>query len=450
MPDLDKQILNRKKKIVKLYQAILDSGYWTGDETVELNHNHILSDLYSINTLINNTFEIFNNESISDEEKAHMLLKLKDSNGNKIIPNLDSARNIIERYKTPLVLFFNKIKNRQQEHRDETMRFKIQNGGGSKSKRAEVDIDNILENIERVTLEKSKKFKASIQSDADNLKKAISNIPEEMLNDDDAAINRIETITDWVFHPLWKLENIPIWGSLIAVPIDFVDSMLNNCILIVEMVYPIISILLSFVGTAGASAIVAPIPIVGPVLAGSSWEVIVQPFLDWLIPNFFKIISFFVNIWRRDLPSAYVNALDFIPFMENTMHVLAGYLIKLNKYINMVYPVTNSIRLYTEFTSNLALTLITNPNAFMDVDKFYIDVIKPNKMKIPIIKDLPKKLLEKDDVILSIFYETIHELTKCVRAAVNSQNISSCVEEFQIVNFKNKVMEKVKALVSDK
>ena len=87
---------------------------------------------------------------------------------------------------------------------------------------------------------------------------------------------------------------------------------------------------------------------------------------------------------------------------------------------------------------------------FTDVDKFYIDVIKPNKMKIPIIKDLPKKLLEKDDVILSIFYETIHELTKCVRAAVNSQNISSCVEEFQIVNFKNKVMEKVKALVSDK
>tara|TARA_B110000211_G_C13968564_1_gene503889 strand:- start:699 stop:1109 length:411 start_codon:yes stop_codon:yes gene_type:complete len=136
--------------------------------------------------------------------------------------------------------------------------------------------------------------------------------------------------------------------------------------------------------------------------------------------------------------------------MENTMHVLVGYLIKINKYINMVYPVTNSIRSYTEFSANLALTLITNPNAFTDVDKFYIDVIKPNKKKIPIIKDLPQALLDKDEVILSIFYETMHDLTKCVRSAINSQNISSCISDFKIENIKNNVTEKLKALASNK
>jgi len=116
----------------------------------------------------------------------------------------------------------------------------------------------------------------------------------------------------------------------------------------------------------------------------------------------------------------------------------------------MVYPITTSIRTYTEFSSNLALTLITNPSAFTDVDKFYTDVIKPNKTKIPIIKDLPEKILNNDDMILSIFYETIHSLTKCVRSAVNSQNITSCIEDFKLENLKNKVTDKIRDIVPEK
>ena len=450
MPDLDSQLNSRKNKIRKLYQAIINTGYWKDNESVELNYNHILSDLYSINTLVNNTAEILSDDTMSNQEGGTKLLKLRDNNGNKIVKNRESADKIISRHKIPLTLFFNKIRDQRVTKKKQIIELKILTGGSTQNKRAELDIDDILKNIERVTLEKSKKFSEKIRNNPEILKDVISKIPEGMMMDDDAAINRIETITDWVFHPLWKLESIPMWGSLIAVPVDLVDSILNNCILIVEMVYPIISIIMSFVGTAGVSAIVAPVPIVGPVLAGSGWEVIVQPFLDWLIPNFLKIIAFFINVWRRDLPQAYVNALDFIPFMENTMHVLVGYLIKINKYINMVYPVTNSIRSYTEFSANLALTLITNPNAFTDVDKFYIDVIKPNKKKIPIIKDLPQALLDKDEVILSIFYETMHDLTKCVRSAINSQNISSCISDFKIENIKNNVTEKLKALASNK
>jgi len=450
MPDLDSQLNSRKNKIRKLYQAIINTGYWKDNESVELNYNHILSDLYSINTLVNNTAEIFSDDTMSNQEGGTKLLKLRDNNGNKIVKNRESADKIISRHKIPLTLFFNKIRDQRVTKKKQIIELKILTGGSTQNKRAELDIDDILKNIERVTLEKSKKFSEKIRNNPEILKDVISKIPEGMMMDDDDAINRIETISDWVFHPLWKLESIPMWGSLISVPVDLVDSILNNCILIVEMVYPIISIIMSFVGTAGVSAIVAPVPIVGPVLAGSGWEVIVQPFLDWLIPNFLKIIAFFINVWRRDLPQAYVNALDFIPFMENTMHVLVGYLIKINKYINMVYPVTNSIRSYTEFSANLALTLITNPNAFTDVDKFYIDVIKPNKKKIPIIKDLPQALLDKDEVILSIFYETMHDLTKCVRSAINSQNISSCISDFKIENIKNNVTEKLKALASNK
>ena len=249
-------------------------------------------------------------------------------------------------------------------------------------------------------------------------------------------------IFDWVFHPLWKLENIPRWGSLFEIPIDFVDSMINNGVLIVETVYPIISLILSTGGTAGVSAMVAPIPVVGPMLAGSAWANIVQPFLDWLIPNFLKIVAFFVNISRRDISSAYINALDFIPFLENTTHALAGMLIKVNKYISMVYPVTNTIRGYTEFTSNFALAVLKNPNILVDLDQMYFDVIKPNKKLIPIIKDLPAEVLEKEEGIMLILYETIHDITKCVREGLEENDITKCAELLNLSSIQKKFSEK--------
>ena len=452
MPDLKSQLKSRKNKIKRLAQGIINTGVWKDDEPIELNYNNILTDLYAINTLINYTFEIFKDTTTSNEEKANKLLKLRDNNNNKIITNFDDALRIVLNNKEPLMSFYNERKTRQKEITSEVIKNKIQLGGAVKnSGKAELDIDDILKNIERVALDKSKKFSSNIASDPNYLADIVSEIPDEMINNDvNNTVSKLETVTDWIFHPLWKLENTPIWGSIIEVPIDMVDALLNNCILIVETVYPLISIILSFVGTAGISSAVAIIPIIGPVLGGSAWEVVVQPFLDWLIPNFLKIIAFFINVWRRDLPSAYINALDFIPFMENTMHVFAGYLIKINKYINIVYPITNTVRSYTEFSTNLALVLLKNPGAFTDIDKFYIDIIKPNKTKIPIMKDLPKELLDKDDVILSIFYEIIHDLTKCARKAIDSGDMSSCIEDFKLENIRNKVTERVKQILEKK
>lgn len=448
---MNTELKSRKNKIKKIYKSIIDTGY-LGDDPIELNYNHILTDLYAVNNLINNTFLIFKDENISDETKAEKLLELRDHKNKKLVTNIEDARKIVSKNKEPLLLFFNKIKAKQKENTSQIIQQKIQRGGANKRKKnADLDIDDILKNIERVTLEKSKKFQNNIENNPDYLADLVTEIPEDALQNNPTGYSKkFEIISDWIFHPLWKLENMPVWGSLIEVPIDLVDIVLNNCILIVESVYPIISLILSTTGTTAVSAAVAAIPVVGPMLAGSAWENLVQPFLDWIIPNFLKIVAFFLNIWRRDLPSAYVNALDFIPFMENTMHVLSGFLLKINKYIDMVYPITNTVRSYTEISSNLALTLLLNPNAFTDLEKFYIEVIKPNQQKIPIIKDLPKELLEKDKLILSIVYETIHDITKCVRKALNSKSISACIEDFKLENIRNKLTAKLKNELSKK
>ena len=48
--------------------------------------------------------------------------------------------------------------------------------------------------------------------------------------------------------------NIPLGGeAFFEIPIDLVDAILNNAILMVELIYPIISMVMSFVGTAGVS-----------------------------------------------------------------------------------------------------------------------------------------------------------------------------------------------------
>ena len=439
----DYEISTRRRKLKKIY-TLINKSKLMGDEPIELNYNNLLTDLYTTNTLINNTFEIFNDDNTKDEEKAHQLLKLTDNNGNKIIKSEDDARLIIKNNKEPLLVFFKKIKAMKAKKIYEVINRKKQLGGsGENSAEATADVDDILQNIERVALEKSKKFNDIINGNPEKLTESISEIPNELMENNIKNIERISNIIDWVFHPLWKLENKPIWGTIISIPIDLVDTLIENTIMLIEMIYPIVSLILSIVGTAAISASVAAIPVVGPVLGGASWENIIQPFLDWLIPNFFKIIAFYINIWRRDLPAAYINAVDFIPFMENTLHVLAGVLLKLNKYIDLVYPVTTVLRTYIEMGSNLAVSFIENPNAFTDLEKFYIDIIKPNKEKIPLIKKIPNEILENDNKIFATVYETLHELVVCGREAIKTNNLQLCIDKFNIQSITNKITEKV-------
>lgn len=436
------EIQKRRKKIKRLYHSIINTGFF-GEKSLTINYNNILTDLYIVNNLINETYHILKNPDTNNDEKAEKLYDLRDVNGNRVIESKELAMHILETYGEAIQIFFNRILSRRKYHKERLANTQI-GGAIGNAEKAKKDLEDILKNIERAVSKKIETFNAEMAKNPEGLSDSIGD-PDKMISLDGEGVSM--NMYDWIFHPLWKLENTPRWGGFFEIPIDLVDAILNNAILMVELIYPIISLVLSFVGTVGVTAAVAAIPVVGPMLAGSAWEIAVQPFLDWLIPNFLKIIAFFFNISRRDIPTAYINALDFIPFMENTMHALAGILIKINKYIDMVYPITNTVRSYTEFTSNMALAILKDPNVLIDLDRFYIDIIRPNKKLIPIVKDFDAKILDNDVLIMTMIYENIHDLVKCVRKGLESNNFSECLSMLNISHIEKSVMAKVKVLL---
>ena len=113
----------------------------------------------------------------------------------------------------------------------------------------------------------------------------------------------------------------------------------------------------------------------------------------------------------------------------------------------MVYPITNTVRSYTEFTSNMALAILKDPNVLIDLDRFYIDIIRPNKKLIPIVKDFDAKILDNDVLIMTMIYENIHDLVKCVRKGLESNNFSECLSMLNISHIEKSVMAKVKVLL---
>mgnify|MGYP006142658475 CR=1 FL=1 len=437
------EIQKRRKKIKRVYHTLLDTGF-LGEESLTLNYPNILTDLYTVNNLLNETFHIIKDKTITDDEKALKLAGLRDHNGIKIIASKEDALHILVTYGDALTTLFNKLISRKKYHNEQLSTNHQIGGTKSNTEKAKKDLEDILKNIERVVLKKIEVFNSALAKDPNSLADSIGDMDKIISMDGDGASTNMY---DWIFHPLWKLEHTPRWGAFFEIPIDLVDTILNNTILLVELIYPIISMVMSFVGTAGVSAAVAAVPVVGPMLAGSAWEIAVQPFLDWLIPNFLKIVAFFFNISRRDIPTAYINALDFIPFMENTVHALAGMLIKINKYIDMVYPITNSVRGYTEFTSNMALAVLKDPNVLLEADKFYIEIIRPNKRLIPIVKDLSDEILDNDALIMTVIYENIYNMVKCVREGLKTNDFSKCLSLFNIANMEKSVAAKLKVLL---
>ena len=93
--EIKSHIEKRKNKIKKLYQAIIDTGF-TELDSMMLNYNQILTDLYIVNNLVNDTSNIFKNNSTTDQEKAIKITQLRDNKNRPVVKNLEEAKEIIK------------------------------------------------------------------------------------------------------------------------------------------------------------------------------------------------------------------------------------------------------------------------------------------------------------------------------------------------------------------
>ena len=283
---MKKYIKQRQRKIKELYQLILNTGF-IGDKSLKLNYNQILTDLYIVNNLLHSTYLILKNTE-SEKEAINNLMKLKDNNEKKIIKDKKIAKKIYEN-RDNLIFFFDRLKKRQEYHKKKLLEKEklSKKTGGAGKPQSDVDkylnsranhISDVNKNIDRVFREKASSVNKDLFENPGAINKLgdkISTIPGNLTSLSAQLKEEAkdpDNIYDWIFHPLWKLENIPVFGSLIEIPADLVDTLLNNSIIIIEALYPIIRLALSAIGTTAITAPLAAIPVVGPIVAGSAWE----------------------------------------------------------------------------------------------------------------------------------------------------------------------------------
>jgi len=143
------------------------------------------------------------------------------------------------------------------------------------------------------------------------------------------------TITDWVFFPLWSLENAPIIGPFAGIPLDFISVTLANMDLIVESMTKIVenirdpllqTAMSAFsVGTAGVGLAITPfvVPIVNKLV----------DLLVHMTEHSIDMINMCFNISRKNFGLAYLLLMEIIPPLNELIDKIINYVVIINKSI---------------------------------------------------------------------------------------------------------------------
>lgn len=152
------------------------------------------------------------------------------------------------------------------------------------------------------------------------------------------------TLFDWIFFPLWSIEQTP-YGGLLEVSLDITELILENLDPIIGAIAPFIPDALSIAVDAGQA-----IPGVGTALApiGIGLNVLDEP-LEFLIANTSDIIGLLINISRKNWTLALVSLLEVIPNFDSVMDMVTTNIYYMNKYleifnskINIILPILDN------------------------------------------------------------------------------------------------------------
>jgi hypothetical protein len=143
------------------------------------------------------------------------------------------------------------------------------------------------------------------------------------------------TLKDWIFFPLWSLENLPLAGPFVGIPIDFLSIMVAQLDLFVSIWVatignlrdPVVQAAASFfaAGTAGAGLVAAPaiVPIVNKIF----------DLLIHTVSHLGTILNMFIQISRKNFGLAYILFCEIVPIFETIMDTIINYMVILNRMI---------------------------------------------------------------------------------------------------------------------
>lgn len=449
---VDQTIKNYEQMIVEIYESLQKMGLF-GNNSIKINPNKILRDMFLINDLCHKTYLILKNNT-TEEKKIKLLMKLEGPEPSKkpIIGSVAIAKKIINKTGPPFVKFcdilYSLRKNKQVKKRAKKLQY-AQDGGSTtikSAKKAKATMAELESDIkQRYTTEISNLTETFNRDDLTQLLKKSNNF---FSSSEDKFVENSEKYIPWIFS-LMVAENNPLYGWMITPPLDFITILLNVANLGLKIAWPWINKFISTAATVGTSALSEAIPIVGPLLTGSLYTIIAEPALERLGGNLVQIILLFIFLSRGPdyFDRIYSIILSIIPELIELSNILTDYLKPMRKYLDIIKPIVDEISLVMKCGPNIIGSIMKDPSIFFPNSDGEIDsdaivtIIKTNKECLPI----PEDILDDSEALTQAISENLKKTMDCIRN-LNTENPSAeC-----LTNLINNIIESARRTLSDK
>ena len=398
----------KRDKIESIYKLLQKTNILKKDVDLD----QVLIDLEYLNLLLYKTYNIFNSTK-SKKQKIDDIYNLTDPKGKKIFTKKIS-RIIYDRYNVVFKNLINKLKHKRIN------RIKnIQEGGNVDIENNKIDkILNIIMNDPKYKAQVVKVLQGYTNSPMlDNIKQTLNNLnissgskPQEIDNG----------IFDWIFFPLYKLENLPLVGFMFEIPLDFVSILLDNSDIIMESVAPIIPVALDLATDIGSGI---PIPGVNTAIAAASvgLTVIEEP-MEWFLADGIDVIGLFINISRKQWGLAYLSALEVIPILPSIVDAAVTNMSILNKHLAKGVAISELVKDNTVLAKSMLDLVQKDTYGLFDPVKIWNRVVYPNRDRAKFLKKLPIEDINRLIPILDTIKDEITNSKKLMEEVLNSKN----------------------------
>ena len=362
-------------QLKNLYSKLKILGFI--DKKSKINVKQISKDLDYINKLIYDTYLIFNSEK-TQNQKITSLHNLRDPYGTRLFTK-KIAKKIYKRYSASIKTIINKIKQKRIHNISN-------NQTGGKLDIRDNKIDKIIDYVNNDPEYKSqvlKVLKGYVNTPMlRNIKKNL-----ELLNFNTTNGDVDGSMWDWVFFPLYKLENLPLVGFMFEMPLDMVSIILDNADVIMEGIAPIIPFALDIATDVGSAV---PIPGVNSAIAAAGLGVtLASGPMEWVLADGLDVIGLFINIQRKQWGLAYLSALEVIPQLPSLVDAAVTNMSIANKYLEKGVVVTEMVKDNTLLANSLGTQLINDPYSLIKPIEIWNKVIYPNRDKAKYLRKLP-------------------------------------------------------------
>ena len=387
---MDANLTHRYESLKRIFKVLVQ--YKLIKPNTKINYSLIMSNIYCINLLLFKSYKIFK-KPVSREQKITLLSKLQDSDGKQFI-NRNMAIDVLDHYADQFVVFYDSFRKNYGMKGGNIMK------GGYENQ--EIYKNNVIDKIIN-----DKIFVPNMIDIYNNspIKNYVPGISQSIYITKNIIINSSEFIFNWVFFPLYQIEQIPVVGDMVGIPLDIMGIIMENADIIMDFIGPFMGPIITFAASM-ASAI--PIPPINTIAAAAAMgSTVASKPIEWLLENYLNIISFYINISRKQWGLAYLEALQIIPNFSNIMELITTNLFTANKYLNRTRKFTDFLNESSVVVIPLSRQILNDPSLLYDPNLILEKIILPNKDRIPIIKNMPiekyitnfNKLLEWKDLL---------------------------------------------------